>query len=62
MTQSKYEMISVEEALRIVLAQVQPLTAALVPLQDAQSLVMAESVLASEDMPPFAAAGVDGFA
>ena len=62
MTQSKYEMISVEEALRIVLAQVQPLTPALVPLQDAQSLVMAESVLASEDMPPFAAAGVDGFA
>jgi molybdenum cofactor synthesis domain-containing protein len=62
MTQSKYEMISVEEALRIVLAHVQPITAALVPLQDAQSLVLAESVLASEDMPPFAAAGVDGFA
>ena len=60
MTQSKYDMLTVEEALRIVLAQVQPLAPTSVRLQDAQGLVLAESLLAGEDMPPFPAAGVDG--
>lgn len=62
MTQSKYEMISVDEALRIVLANVRPLAPRAVALDEADGLVLAEDALASDNMPPFPAAAVDGFA
>jgi molybdopterin molybdotransferase len=62
MTQSKYELISVEDAQRIVLEHVHPLPPVRVLLADALGLVLAEDAIATENMPPFAAAGVDGFA
>jgi molybdenum cofactor synthesis domain-containing protein len=62
MTESKYPMLSVDEAQRLVLAQVQPLAPVRVSLLDAQGLVLAEDVVAQEAMPPFPSAGVDGFA
>ena len=62
MTQSKYELISVEDAQRIVLEHVHALPPVRVSLGDALGLVLAEDEIATEDMPPFAAAGVDGFA
>lgn len=62
MTQSKYDRIPVEEAQRIVLANVQPLDCVRVKLHEAQGLVLAEDVIAQDNMPPFPSAGVDGFA
>src|SRR5947207_3036745 len=62
MTQSKYELVSVADALGIVLSQVQPLAPTRVPLSEAFGLVLAEDALAADFMPPFPSAGVDGFA
>ncbi len=62
MTESKYAMISVEEALKIVLSHVQPLAPVRVKLMDALGLVLAEDARAQDNMPPFPSAGVDGFA
>ncbi|MEP7200256.1 MAG: gephyrin-like molybdotransferase Glp [Chloroflexota bacterium] len=62
MTQSKYELISVADALRIVLANAQPLAPVRVLLSAAQGLVLAADAVAQDNMPPFASAGVDGFA
>jgi molybdenum cofactor synthesis domain-containing protein len=62
MTQSKYELISVEDALRIVLDHVSTLPPERVRLADAQGLVLAADAVASDFMPPFPSAGVDGFA
>jgi molybdopterin molybdotransferase len=62
MTQSKYQLISVEDAQRIVLEHIHPLPRVRVSLADALGLVLAEDAIATENMPPFAAAGVDGFA
>ncbi len=55
-------MISVEEALERILAQIQPLEATTVPLAQSQGLVLAEDVVAQEDMPPFANSAMDGYA
>jgi molybdopterin molybdotransferase len=55
-------MISVEEALARVLAEITPLPATRVPLPAALGLVLAEDVVAQEDMPPFANSAMDGFA
>ncbi len=55
-------MISVEDALRIVLANVQSLAPVRVQLADAHGLVLAEDTTANASMPPFTSAGVDGFA
>jgi molybdopterin molybdotransferase len=55
-------MISVEEALERILAQIQPLEATTVPLGQSQGLVLAEDVVAQEDMPPFANSAMDGYA
>jgi molybdenum cofactor synthesis domain-containing protein len=62
MTESKYPMLSVDEAQRLVLAHAQPLAPVQVSLLDAQGLVLAEDIVAQEAMPPFPSAGVDGFA
>lgn len=55
-------MISVEEALERILAQIQPLEATTVPLAQSQGLVLAEDVVAQEDIPPFANSAMDGYA
>src|SRR5260370_29929033 len=55
-------MISVEEALERILAEIVPLTVTQVPLPESLGLVLAEDVIAQEDMPPFANSAMDGFA
>lgn len=55
-------MISVEEALERILSQITSLRAITVPLSDAQGLILAEDIVAQEDMPPFDNSAMDGFA
>ena len=55
-------MISVEEALERILAEISPLTVTQVPLPESLGLVLAEDVIAREDIPPFANSAMDGFA
>jgi molybdopterin molybdotransferase len=55
-------MISVEEALTRILSEITSLPATIVPLSDAQGLILAEDIIAQEDMPPFANSAMDGFA
>lgn len=55
-------MISVEEALERILGSIHPLLSTRVPLAEAVGLVLAEEVIAHEDMPPFANSAMDGFA
>lgn len=55
-------MLSVEEALERILSEIHPLSAIQVPLAEAVGLVLAEDVIAGEDMPPFANSAMDGFA
>ncbi|MGB8343458.1 MAG: gephyrin-like molybdotransferase Glp [Ktedonobacteraceae bacterium] len=55
-------MFSVEEALERMLAGIVPLAVERVPLHAALGLVLAEDVIAQEDMPPFANSAMDGFA
>lgn len=55
-------MISVEEALSRILADITPLDRVLIPLTDSQGLILAEDVIAQEDIPPFANSAMDGFA
>lgn len=62
MPESPYPMISVEEALALVLGHVQPLPPVRVLFSEALGLVLAADVYAREPMPPFAAAAVDGYA
>jgi molybdopterin molybdotransferase len=62
MPESPYPMISIEEALAIILREVQPLPAVITSFNEALGFILAEDVFADEPMPPFAAASVDGFA
>ncbi len=55
-------MITFEEARKIVLESVEPLDAVRVPLLDALGLVAAESVTATERVPPFDNSAMDGYA
>jgi molybdopterin molybdotransferase len=55
-------MISVEDALERILAEIKPLAATHVPLPASLGLVLAEDVIVQEDMPPFANSAMDGFA
>jgi molybdopterin molybdotransferase len=55
-------MISVEEALERILAEIKPLTTTHISLPESLGLVLAEDVIAEEDMPPFANSAMDGFA
>ncbi|GCE03806.1 molybdopterin molybdotransferase MoeA [Dictyobacter aurantiacus] len=55
-------MISVEEALARILAAIAPLPTVRVPLPEALGLVLAEDVIAREDIPPFDNSAMDGFA
>lgn len=55
-------MLSVTEALRIVLDRAKPLPADTVALGDALGLVLCEDIASDLDMPPFDKAMMDGFA
>ncbi len=55
-------MISVEEALARILAQISPLESIETLLTSAQGLVLAQDIVVHEDMPPFANSAMDGFA
>ena len=51
-----------EEALEIILRQARPLPDEIVPLARAGARVLAEPLIAHQDLPPFRAATMDGFA
>jgi molybdopterin molybdotransferase len=55
-------MLSVEEALERILAEIRPLNVVQIPLPEACGLVLAEDVIAQEEIPPFANSAMDGFA
>ncbi len=55
-------MISVEEAIERILAEIHPLEIVQVPLADALGHVLAEDIVAQEDIPPFDNSAMDGFA
>lgn len=55
-------MISVEEALERILAEIKPLDITQVPLSQSLGLVLAQDIIAQEDIPPFANSAMDGFA
>ena len=54
--------ISIEEARRLVLAQLTRLAGEEVALEDALGRVLAEDAVAPNDLPPFDSSGMDGFA
>ncbi len=62
MPESPYPEVPVAEALAEVLAHVAPLSPVRLGFETAEGLVLAEDVLATDAMPPFAAAAKDGFA
>ena len=55
-------MISVEEALERILAQITALEEVQVPLSTARGLVLTQDIIAHDDIPPFANSAMDGFA
>jgi molybdopterin molybdotransferase len=55
-------MISVEEALARILTEISPLTVTRVALPESSGLVLAQDIVAQEDIPPFANSAMDGFA
>ena len=55
-------MIDLEDAQRTVLEACPPLAAVTTPATDALGLVLAEDVVAGEDVPPFPNSAVDGYA
>ena len=55
-------MISVEEALERILAEISPLSTTRVQLSESLGHVLAEDVISQEDIPPFANSAMDGFA
>jgi len=55
-------LISIEEALRLVLDRVEPLPAESVDIEAAVGRVLAEDAASSVDLPPFASSAMDGFA
>ena len=59
---SPYPMLTVEEAWQRVAAILTPLPEKSLPIGEAVGLVLAEDVIARENMPPFRASAVDGYA
>jgi molybdopterin molybdotransferase len=55
-------MIPLDEAIATVLAGCPPLAPRMLPLTDAQGLVLAEDVVSAEAVPPFANSAMDGYA
>lgn len=56
------EMLSVEHALRIILEDILPLSSEKVGLNDSVGRILAQDVVAAENMPPFANSSMDGYA
>jgi molybdopterin molybdotransferase len=56
------ELLTLEEAQRLVLERVAPLPAEAVPLERAAGRVLAEAARAVVDLPPFPSSAMDGFA
>ncbi len=56
------ELLTIEEAQRLILERVRPLPAERVPLDAAAGRVLAEPGAAVVDLPPFASSAMDGFA
>jgi len=56
------DLLTIEEALRLVLGRVTPLEAQDVPLAEAAGRVLAEDARSAVDLPPFDASAMDGFA
>ncbi|MCC7368668.1 MAG: molybdopterin molybdotransferase MoeA [Chloroflexi bacterium] len=61
-TTSPYPMLSVAEATREILSRVEPLPPVRLDFRTVAGLVLAEDVLADDDLPPTRRAGVDGYA
>jgi molybdopterin molybdotransferase len=55
-------LTSIDDALALVRARVQPLEAEDVPLADVAGRFLAETVTAKSDLPPFASSAMDGYA
>ena len=55
-------MMSVEEALARILTEISPLSVMQIPLPESSGLVLAQDIVAQEDIPPFANSAMDGFA
>jgi molybdopterin molybdotransferase len=55
-------MLSVEEALERILANIKSLESTHVPLSEALGLVLAQDIVAQENIPPFDNSAMDGFA
>ena len=62
MPESAYPMISVDEAINLILANVAPMPPLKQRFDEAQGWVLSEDIMASEPLPPFPASTVDGFA
>ena len=62
MRASTYPMVSIEDALAVVLEHSSVLGTEIVSLGDSFGRVLAETPIASDDMPPFLASSVDGYA
>jgi molybdopterin molybdotransferase len=56
------DLLTIEDALQLVLERVQPLEAEEVPLEAAAGRVLAETAVSAVDLPPFASSAMDGFA
>jgi molybdenum cofactor synthesis domain-containing protein len=59
---SDYPMLAYEEAWQIIARSLAPLAPVRLGLGSVHGLVLAEDVIAGDDMPPFAAAAMDGYA
>ncbi|MEA1926605.1 MAG: gephyrin-like molybdotransferase Glp [Candidatus Auribacterota bacterium] len=55
-------MITIEEALSIILAHIKPLTKSSADLSDCLDRVLAEDIISRDNIPPFANSAMDGFA
>ncbi|MBK9233924.1 MAG: gephyrin-like molybdotransferase Glp [Anaerolineae bacterium] len=62
MPESPYVMLSVDAALRLVLAHASRLTPVRLPLRALGGRALAEDIVSAEAIPPFAAAAKDGYA
>jgi molybdopterin molybdotransferase len=56
------ELLTIEEAQRLILERVQPLRSEHVALEQAAGRILAESAYAAVDLPPFPSSAMDGFA
>jgi molybdopterin molybdotransferase len=56
------QLITLDDARRVVLAAVRPLPPAEVPLPEALGRILAEDVASEQDLPPFDSSAMDGFA